>query len=73
METPAQTPRGIHSSMFSSGWMGNLNKPGENVQIWPELMDEHLRATGILPFGQDSSEDEFVLNRVVGLKQDAGF
>ena len=52
--------------------MGNLNKPGENVQIWPELMDEHLHATGILFFGQDSSEDEFVLNRVVELKQDAG-
>lgn len=32
--------------MFSSGWMGNLHKPGENIQVRPELMEEHVRATG---------------------------
>jgi len=46
LETPTQTAQGILSSMFSSGWMGNLHKPGENVQIRAELMEGHLRATG---------------------------
>jgi len=45
-ETPTQTAQGILSSMFSSGWMGNLHKPGGNPQVRPELMEEHLRATG---------------------------
>ncbi|ODV98290.1 hypothetical protein PACTADRAFT_48076 [Pachysolen tannophilus NRRL Y-2460] len=33
-------------SMFSEGFLGDLHKPGENPQAWPELMEEHLKATG---------------------------
>lgn len=38
---PVQTER----SMFSEGFLGDLHKPGENPQMWPELMDEHLKVT----------------------------
>lgn len=33
-------------SMFSEGFLGDLHKPGENPQAYPELMKEHLAATG---------------------------
>ncbi|AOA63182.1 Glutamine--tRNA ligase [Komagataella phaffii CBS 7435] len=33
-------------SMFSEGFLGDLHKPGENPQMWPELMKEHLKVTG---------------------------
>lgn len=33
-------------SMFSEGFLGDLHKPGENPQMYPELMKEHLAATG---------------------------
>ncbi|GME86588.1 unnamed protein product [Ambrosiozyma monospora] len=32
--------------MFTEGFLGDLHKPGENPQMWPELMAEHLKATG---------------------------
>lgn len=33
-------------SMFSEGFLGDLHKPGQNPQMYPELMKEHLKATG---------------------------
>lgn len=33
-------------SMFSEGFLGDLHAAGENPQKWPELMQEHLKATG---------------------------
>lgn len=33
-------------SMFSEGFLGELHKPGGNPQKYPELMKEHLAATG---------------------------
>lgn len=33
-------------TMFSEGFLGDLHKVGENPQAYPELMAEHLRATG---------------------------
>lgn len=33
-------------SMFTEGFLGELHKPGENPQAFPELMKEHLAATG---------------------------
>lgn len=33
-------------SMFSEGFLGDLHKPGENPQAFPELMKKHLEATG---------------------------
>lgn len=32
--------------MFTEGWLGNLHKPGGNVQVTPELTEKHLAATG---------------------------
>lgn len=32
-------------SMFSEGFLGDLHKPGENPQMYPELMKEHLAFT----------------------------
>lgn len=32
-------------SMFSEGFLGELHKPGENPQAYPELMKEHLAFT----------------------------
>ncbi|AAS54749.1 AGR259Cp [Eremothecium gossypii ATCC 10895] len=33
-------------TMFSEGFLGDLHKVGENPQAYPELMVEHLKATG---------------------------
>ncbi|SCU79361.1 LANO_0A05996g1_1 [Lachancea nothofagi CBS 11611] len=33
-------------TMFSEGFLGDLHKVGENPQAYPELMAEHLKATG---------------------------
>lgn len=33
-------------SMYSEGFLGDLHKPGENPQAYPELMKEHIKATG---------------------------
>ncbi|KAK9453839.1 tRNA synthetases class I, catalytic domain-containing protein [Dipodascopsis uninucleata] len=33
-------------NMFTEGFLGDLHKPGGNTQIKPELMAEHLKATG---------------------------
>lgn len=32
-------------SMFSEGFLGELHKPGENPQLFPELMKQHLEFT----------------------------
>ncbi|KAG7878261.1 hypothetical protein KL905_003897 [Ogataea polymorpha] len=32
-------------NMFTEGFLGELHKPGENPQKWPELMQEHLKVT----------------------------
>lgn len=32
-------------SMYSEGFLGELHKPGQNPQAFPELMDEHLAFT----------------------------
>ena len=32
--------------MFATGWLSRLHKPGGNEQVYPERMDEHLKATG---------------------------
>ncbi|CAO3655315.1 unnamed protein product [Mucor hiemalis] len=34
------------TKVFFEGELGKLHKPGENKQIKPELMEEHLKATG---------------------------
>jgi len=44
--TTNDTAQGILSTMFTEGWLGNLHKPGGNVQVTPELMEKHLAATG---------------------------
>ena len=31
--------------MFSTGWLSRLHKPGENEQLYPERMKEHLNFT----------------------------
>jgi len=47
VEAPTtETAQGILSSMFTEGWLGHLHKPGGNPQVIPELMEEHLKATG---------------------------
>lgn len=33
-------------NMFAEGFLGDLHKPGGNVQTRPELMEQHLKATG---------------------------
>ncbi|SCU91249.1 LAFA_0F02674g1_1 [Lachancea sp. 'fantastica'] len=33
-------------TMFDEGFLGDLHKVGENPQAYPELMQEHLKATG---------------------------
>lgn len=37
---------GPKRSMFTEGFLGDLHKVGENPQAYPELMAEHLKATG---------------------------
>ncbi|GAA5994921.1 hypothetical protein JCM5350_006616, partial [Sporobolomyces pararoseus] len=37
----AQSP----DDMFSTGWLSRLHKPGENEQLYPERMKEHLQFT----------------------------
>ncbi|KDE04446.1 glutaminyl-tRNA synthetase [Microbotryum lychnidis-dioicae p1A1 Lamole] len=32
--------------MFGTGWLARLHKPGGNEQVYPERMEEHLKATG---------------------------
>ncbi|KAK7679288.1 hypothetical protein QCA50_017675 [Cerrena zonata] len=40
-----ETKPEVERSMFSEGFLGELHKPGENPQAYPELMKEHLEAT----------------------------
>lgn len=40
--TPAVAPE---RSMYTEGFLGDLHKPGENPQAYPELMKEHLAFT----------------------------
>ena len=37
---------GPKRTMFTEGFLGDLHKVGENPQAYPELMVEHLKATG---------------------------
>ncbi len=38
--------KGEKRTMFTEGFLGDLHKVGENPQAYPELMAEHLKATG---------------------------
>lgn len=38
--------RAVLKTVFDEGWLGNLHKPGENIQVTPELTEAHLKATG---------------------------
>ncbi|AET38639.1 glutamine--tRNA ligase Ecym_3135 [Eremothecium cymbalariae DBVPG len=40
------TAEGTKRTMFTEGFLGDLHKVGENPQAYPELMEEHLKATG---------------------------
>ena len=40
----AQTPK-TERCMYTEGFLGDLHKPGENPQAYPELMKEHLAFT----------------------------
>ncbi|OBZ89246.1 putative glutamine--tRNA ligase [Choanephora cucurbitarum] len=46
-EKPKEAEKSVDlSRVFFEGELGKLHKPGENPQIKPELMQEHLKATG---------------------------
>lgn len=44
-ETKTEKKAEPERSMFSEGFLGDLHKPGENPQAYPELMQEHLEFT----------------------------
>ncbi|SCU80814.1 LADA_0B09670g1_1 [Lachancea dasiensis] len=47
--TASATSEGENNSkrtMFTEGFLGDLHKVGENPQAYPELMPEHIKATG---------------------------
>lgn len=44
--TKVEKTSGSERTMFNEGFLGDLHKVGENPQAYPELMAEHLRATG---------------------------
>lgn len=44
-EAVAKKEEPVERSMFSEGFLGDLHKPGENPQKFPELMKEHLAFT----------------------------
>lgn len=44
--TKVEKTPGSERTMFNEGFLGDLHKVGENPQAYPELMAEHLRATG---------------------------
>ncbi|GAA5813246.1 hypothetical protein MFLAVUS_006721 [Mucor flavus] len=44
--TPSEAPVDLATKVFFEGELGKLHKPGGNKQIKPELMEEHLKATG---------------------------
>lgn len=43
--TKGNKPVEVERSMFIEGFLGDLHKPGENPQKYPELMKEHLEFT----------------------------
>ncbi|SCU87378.1 LAME_0D09868g1_1 [Lachancea meyersii CBS 8951] len=43
---PADATNEPKRTMFTEGFLGDLHKVGENPQAYPELMAEHLEATG---------------------------
>lgn len=45
-EKVANSTPEVKRSMFTEGFLGDLHKVGENPQAYPELMIEHLKATG---------------------------
>ncbi|CAG8729409.1 3333_t:CDS:2, partial [Cetraspora pellucida] len=44
--TPAESKKNSIPNMFLEGELSKLHKPGGNKQIKPELMEQHLKATG---------------------------
>jgi glutaminyl-tRNA synthetase len=46
VEDVSVSAREVLKTVFDEGWLGNLHKPGENVQVTPELTEAHLKATG---------------------------
>ncbi|SCV69645.1 BQ2448_1039 [Microbotryum intermedium] len=43
--TWAAVPDDKPKDMFGTGWLARLHKPGGNEQVYPERMEEHLKAT----------------------------
>ncbi|THH16439.1 hypothetical protein EW146_g4195 [Bondarzewia mesenterica] len=52
-DSTASTSTSVSTSakaIFDEGFLGKLHKPGENLQVRPELRDAHLAATGGLVY-----------------------
>ena len=45
-EVSATPVQDLYTNLFQSGWLSRLHAPGGNEQIYPERMEEHLKATG---------------------------
>jgi glutaminyl-tRNA synthetase len=63
---------GFHEIRKNSPWRENEGGVAE-VKGRPETVRFQAMRTGYFCMDCDSKEEEFVLNRIVGLKQDAGF
>jgi glutaminyl-tRNA synthetase len=63
---------GFHEIRNNSPWRENEGGVPE-VRGQPETVRFQAMRTGYFCLDSDSTEDHFVLNRIVGLKQDAGF
>jgi glutaminyl-tRNA synthetase len=63
---------GFHEIRRNSPWRENEGGVKEEKGR-PETIRFQAMRTGYFCLDKDSSEDEFVLNRIVGLRQDAGF
>jgi glutaminyl-tRNA synthetase len=63
---------GFHEIRKNSPWRENEGGvPEERGR--PETVRFQAMRNGYFALDADSTEEEFVLNRIVGLKQDAGF
>lgn len=45
-ETTPTPVQDLYTNLFQSGWLSRLHAPGGNEQVYPERMEEHLKATG---------------------------
>lgn len=63
---------GFHEIRKNSPWRENEGGV-EEVRGAPETVRFQAMRTGYFALDKDSTEEEFVLNQIVGLKQDAGF